>query len=77
MKQFNLFPVTRGIVAIIHGQHILYTYRQRSNTYTFILILKLLINICFNMLFTWHNYHIIILFFLCQHKRDDFVVADR
>ena len=34
MKQFNLFPVARGIVAIIHGQHILYTYRQRSNRYT-------------------------------------------
>ena len=25
MKQFNLFPVTRGIEATIHGQHILYT----------------------------------------------------
>ena len=34
MKQFNLFPVTRGIVVIIHGQHIIYTHRQRSNAYT-------------------------------------------
>ena len=34
MKQFNLYPVARGIVAIIHRQHILYTHRQRSNTYT-------------------------------------------
>ena len=41
---------------------------------TFILILKFVFNICFNMLFTLHNYHG---FFLCSHKRDDFVVADR
>ena len=36
MKQFNLhvFPVTRGIVAIIQRQYILYTHWQRSNTYT-------------------------------------------
>ena len=34
MKQFNLFPVARGIVAIIHSQYILYTDRQRSSTYT-------------------------------------------
>ena len=39
MKQFNLFPVARGIVAIIHSQYILYIYinytdRQRSSTYT-------------------------------------------
>ena len=34
MEQFNLFPVARRIVAIIHGQHILYTHRQRLNTYT-------------------------------------------
>ena len=36
MKKFSLFPVARGIVAIIHGQHILYTHRQRSNKYTLI-----------------------------------------
>ena len=34
MKQFNLFPVARAIVAIIHSQYILYTDRQRSSTYT-------------------------------------------
>ena len=34
MKQFNLFPVARGIVAILHRQYILYTHRQRSSTYT-------------------------------------------
>ena len=34
MKQFNLFPVARGIVAIIHSQYINYTDRQRSSTYT-------------------------------------------
>ena len=34
MKQFNLFSVVRGIVAIIHSQYILYTDRQRSSTYT-------------------------------------------
>ena len=34
MKQFSLFPVARGIVAIIHRQYILYPHRQRSNTYT-------------------------------------------
>ena len=34
MKQFNLFPVAREIVAIIYSQYILYTDRQRSSTYT-------------------------------------------
>ena len=43
MKQFNLFPVARGIAAIIHSQYIYYTIlyiyinytdRQRSSTYT-------------------------------------------
>ena len=41
MKQFKLFPVTRGIEATIHGQHILYTdnnslrqtHMQKNNTY--------------------------------------------
>ena len=33
MKQFNLFLAARGIVAIIHGRQILYTHRQKSNTY--------------------------------------------
>ena len=32
MKQFNLFPVARGIAAIIHRRYILHTHRQRSNT---------------------------------------------
>ena len=27
IKQFNLFPVARGIVAIIHSQYIIYTHR--------------------------------------------------
>ena len=39
----------------------------------FILILKLLINNCFNMLFTLHNYHI----FYVNVEVDDFVVADQ
>ena len=39
---------------------------------TFTLILKLQINICFNMLFTLHNYNI---FYV--NVGDDFVVADR
>ena len=34
MKQFNLFPLARGIVTIIHRQYIIHTLRQRSSTYT-------------------------------------------
>ena len=34
MKQFGLFPVVGRMVAIIHGQHILYTHTGRSNIYT-------------------------------------------
>ena len=40
---------------------------------TFILILKLPINICFNMLFTLQNYHS----FYVNVKIDDFVVPDQ
>ena len=39
MEQFKLFSVARRMVAIIHGQHILYARTQRSNIYT-------LLNIC-------------------------------
>ena len=41
---------------------------------TFIHILKLLINICFNMLFTLHSYHIM---FYVNVEEDDFTVADQ
>ena len=34
VKQFNLFPDARGMLASIHGQCILNTYRQRSSTST-------------------------------------------
>ena len=44
MKQFNLFPVARGIVAIIHSRYIYYTIlyiykhiykkKKKKNTYS-------------------------------------------
>ena len=40
---------------------------------TFILVLSLLINNCFNMLFILHNYHI----FYVNVEVDDFIVADQ